>query len=161
MVPGADVPEPHVIGAISDAEPIYDKTVFLAGGITGCPDWQAELIDKLAGLAVTLYNPRRPNFPIHDPGASQAQVKWEYERLVRADIVSFWFCAETLCPIVLFELGASMERPKRVVVGMDPKYPRRQDVEIQVGLRRPGTIIVYSLDELAARVQAEVQGSSK
>jgi hypothetical protein len=33
--------------------------VFLAGGITGCPDWQAELVRMLADVPVALLNPRR------------------------------------------------------------------------------------------------------
>jgi hypothetical protein len=121
-------------------------SVFLGGGISGCPDWQSYVVDKLKDKEVTLYNPRRKNFPMDDPTASAGQIKWEYERLRKADVNTFWFCKETLCPIVLFELGSALEREKKIILGMDPDYGRRQDVEIQVGLRRPWTEICYSLD---------------
>jgi len=51
--------------------------IFLAGGITNCPDWQKIIIDKIKHTSnpyqktslknVTIFNPRRENFPIEDP----------------------------------------------------------------------------------------------
>lgn len=112
--------------------------LFLAGGITGCRDWQKEVIAGLTDLNIVIFNPRRANFPIDDPTAAEAQIRWEAERMEEAHIISFWFCKETLCPIVLFELGHWIYSEKIVIIGMDKEYQRRQDVEIQTNIARPG-----------------------
>jgi len=66
-----------------------DKSLFLAGGITGCPNWQADLTDLFKDENIVLLNPRRRNFPINDPSASEQQIKWAYEHLRKATAVSF------------------------------------------------------------------------
>jgi hypothetical protein len=66
-----------------------DKKLFLAGAITGAPDWQKEVVAKLNTLNIAVYNPRRANFPIDDPKAAVAQISWEHEYLNKADIISF------------------------------------------------------------------------
>ena len=143
-----------------------ERQVFMAGGITGCPDWQREMRDLLVNADATFYNPRRANFPIHDPDAARAQIEWEYKYLNQSDAILFWFPAETLCPIVLFELGAhaydaetiyshgiSKVEYKPLFVGVHPDYQRKQDVEIQLALKRPEIEIVSSLEELATQVK--------
>jgi len=127
-------------------------SIFLAGGITGCENWQMNLVNKIRPLDITVFNPRRENFPIHDPNAANAQIKWKYDHLRKASFISFWFCKETMCPIVLFELGQHSMTCKPLLVGMDPKYSRRQDIEIQMGLKRPEIKIVYNLDDLSNQI---------
>jgi hypothetical protein len=129
-----------------------DIAVFLAGGIQNCPDWQAEMVEALGESDLTLMNPRRANFPMGDPTAAEAQITWEHKHLRRADAISFWFCKDTMQPIVLYELGAWSMGTKQIFVGIDPEYPRRQDVEIQTKLARPDVCIVYSLDELIEQI---------
>jgi hypothetical protein len=124
-------------------------SIFLAGGITQCPDWQAQLIEQIKGLNMAIFNPRRKNFPIKDPTAAEAQITWEFKALRQASMISFWFCKETMNPIVLFELGSWVVSQKSIVVGMDKEYSRRQDVEIQTKLSRPDIQIVYNLKDLA------------
>ncbi len=128
-------------------------SVFLAGGISGCPDWQAEMVDRLRDTSLVLLNPRRADFPIHDPTAAKAQITWEYQHLRKADTILFWFPCETLCPITLYELGAWSMTDKPLFVGVHPDYQRRQDVEIQTRLVRPDVQMAYSLADLAARVR--------
>jgi hypothetical protein len=94
------------VEAPSGYDPGTLPAVFLAGGITGCPDWQAEVVRMLADAPLALLNPRREDFPIHDPAAAPAQIEWEYRHLGKADAALFWFPCETLCPIALDELGA-------------------------------------------------------
>lgn len=119
-------------------------SIFLAGGITNCPEWQNELIGMLGNaMEVTVYNPRRENFPIGDPEAAPIQIKWEYERLRSADLWVFWFSRGSVNPIVMFEYGSALERiddgvagmNKRMIVGVDPEYPRAFDVYQQTRLR--------------------------
>lgn len=132
--------------------------LFLAGGITGCPDWQEQMRelleqqDNVLPPGFTVLNPRRLDFPIDDPTAADAQIRWEHEHLRVAEAVSFWFPRETLCPIVLYELGAWSMTRKPIFVGVQDGYARRQDVIIQTLLARPEVEIAWSLHELVQRV---------
>lgn len=129
--------------------------VFVAGGITDCPDWQTELRSLLEDLDFTLLNPRRADFPIDDPKAAREQISWEHEWLWKSDIISFWFCANTLNPIVLYELGSHLSRassglPVEIIVGIEPGYERTQDVMIQTELTKLPVMVVYDLNVLAS-----------
>jgi hypothetical protein len=127
-------------------------SLFLAGGITGCPDWQQEMIRALAHTRLVLFNPRRANFPMGDPGAAQEQIAWEHTLLRRATAISFWFPCETLNPITLYELGAWSMTNKPLFVGVHPDYQRKQDVIIQTKLARPDVAVVESFEELARHI---------
>lgn len=127
-------------------------SLYLAGGITGCPDWQQEIIHLLAHTDLVIFNPRRRHFPIDDPSAAEEQIRWEHHHLRLASDILFWFPCETLCPIALYELGAWSMTDKPIYVGVHPKYRRRQDIDIQTELTRPQVEIVHSLQELAGQV---------
>ena len=127
--------------------------VFMAGGITGCPDWQAELKTVLEHTDAVLVNPRRENFPIHDPSAAADQIAWEFDALQCSQAILFWFPHETICPIVLFELGRWSWTNKPIFVGVHPDYQRRQDVDIQMRLARPEVPVVHTLHDLAQQVR--------
>lgn len=144
------------IEATSDEAAEHDLTVFLAGGITGCRDWQSALVALLADLPITVYNPRRSAFDITDPTATEKQIAWEFEQIHKARIVSFWFCSETLCPIVLYELGAALERGARVVVGVDEEYLRKADVVLQARLVRPDVSVHIGWDVFAEALRCEL-----
>jgi nucleoside 2-deoxyribosyltransferase-like protein len=128
--------------------PVLGRCVFLAGGITGCPDWQAEAVAALSDLDVVVLNPRRTTTPRQRDAAEQ--IGWEYHGLRRADLVLFWFPGSgSVQPIALYELGAHAAGRKPIVVGADPVYPRRADVVLQLSHVRPGLIV---RDTLAATV---------
>lgn len=129
-----------------------EDSIFLAGGITNCPDWQQDMVSLLQDSDLTLLNPRRKDFPIGDPNAALKQIAWEHNQLRNADKILFWFPHETLCPIVLYELGAWTVSDKPIFIGVDPDYEKRQDVEIQTQLVRPKLEIVYSEWDLARQV---------
>lgn len=128
--------------------------LFLAGGITNCPDWQKEAVALLGkGPPLIVLNPRRAHFPIHNSSAAQQQITWEFEHLAQADMILFWFPCETLCPIVLYELGRWGHSTKPLFVGTHPNYKRRHDVQIQMHLARPDIgPISNSLPMVCARV---------
>ena len=130
-----------------------EPMIFMAGGITNCPDWQKQMKGVLTDTQLTLLNPRRADFPIGDPDAALEQITWEHDMLREAHLIMFWFPKETICPIVLYELGAWSMKVKPIVVGMHPDYQRRQDVEIQTGLARPDVEVVYSLPALAEQIK--------
>ncbi|MEU2770789.1 nucleoside 2-deoxyribosyltransferase domain-containing protein [Streptomyces diastaticus] len=129
-------------------------SVFLAGGITNCPDWQQTAAAALADF--TVFNPRRRHFPIDDPGQTPVQIAWEYHHLALADLTLFWFPAcdpsRTTQPITMYELGAAAATPtRRIVVGADPGYPRTADVHTQLHHARPDLTVHTALrDTLTA-----------
>lgn len=128
-------------------------SVFLAGGITDCADWQAEAREHLERLDVAVLNPRRANFPIHDPSAAQRQIDWEYRHLRFADIILFWFAGgPSIQPIALYELGAHATSGKPIAVGCDPTYLRRADVLYQLALVRPELTVFDSLADTCEAV---------
>ena len=146
-----------IVEAINEVYSIKNSEnvkLFLAGGISNCRDWQADLIKDIKNIPnLTVYNPRRKNFPIGDLNAAEQQITWEFNHLRDADIVTFWFSSGSLNPIVLYELGMwgnSCDRP--IIVGIDPDYERKHDVEFQTRLSRPEVPIVYSLEEMSEKI---------
>ena len=151
---------------------IWKPIVFMAGGITGCPDWQAELAGKLAEVQEgSLFNPRRASQDKLDEEESIKQIHWEFTWLWQASIVTFWFPKETICPITLLELGEHVVRSRlaqanvpSLCIGIEPGYQRALDVKVQASLVNPTITIVDSLDKLAQfiaeqiRIKAEEDG---
>lgn len=140
---------------------VDEQRLFLAGGISGCPDWQQEMVSLLSDTHLALINPRRKDFPIDDPSAAQDQIEWEFTYLRLATLILFWFPCEALCPIALYELGAWSVSRTPIFVGVHPDYERRRDVEIQTMLARPKVQIVYSLEALAANVKDSLQRAER
>src|SRR5690348_10230732 len=93
--------------------PVYPQLentpIFLAGGITDCPDWQSEVVEQLVKTNLMIFNPRRDYFDVEDSRMTFEQIRWEFAHLRLAKGVVFWFPKETLCPITLFELGSRLE----------------------------------------------------
>jgi len=129
-----------------------EYSIFLAGGISRCPNWQQELVLRLSDTDLIVYNPRRANFPMGNELEGIKQIRWEWDYLQKVDYISFWFPKETLCPITLFELGSWSMSETKLFVGCHPDYPRRFDVEVQLSLRCPEIKIVYDIDCLARQI---------
>lgn len=128
-------------------------SVFLAGGISECSNWQREITQQLAETDLVILNPRRANFSMDDQAAAQEQIAWEYRHLRRASLVAFWFPPETLCPIAMFELGGCTRTPTPLVVGVHPDYQRKRDIDIQLQLARPEVTLVYDVSSLATAIK--------
>lgn len=146
----------RVINAPETIDGIDRPTVFLAGGITNCPEWQDEIIEILKDYSDgIILNPKRKNFPIHDPNAALEQITWEFHALNNCDIFSMWFSAsESVQPICLYELGRhlALKRSHRVVIGVEPGYKRAQDVYIQTKLVN---------EDIAYRISADLLQHAK
>lgn len=138
--------------------------VFLAGGISGCPDWQKSLHAFLIHLndECVLLNPRRVLFDETVIGAKPEQIVWEHRHLQKADAISFWFPEETLCPITLFELGKWLQHgSKKIFIGCHPKYARKLDVIVQTALCNPNILVVNSLEELTTQITTWVRNTRR
>lgn len=128
------------------------NTLFLAGGISDCPDWQmpvAKLLQKHTDLCVL--NPRRAGKDKDDIDPME-QITWEFNALKRSDYIMFWFPKESICPIALFECGKWIMKNKTLFIGCDPDYPRKLDLEVQLQLQRPDLTIYYSLKDLSREI---------
>lgn len=136
-------------------------SIFLAGTITGTWDWQKVAATFLFNhlREITVFNPRRKNFNVEDD-LDEEQITWEFNHLKTANLILFWFEKETVGPITLFELGRHFSG--NIIVGCNPDYPRKKDLEIQMGLARPDLKLFNSLtDVLNQAVQDLRQISSK
>ena len=147
----------RIITAPNYYEPFtIDIRVFLAGGITNCPDWQQKILKQLEDNYVydslVVFNPRRENFPIGDKTAAYTQIAWEFEMLEKCDIFSMYFSSgDSDQPICMYELGRNILRMQmrfptdwqdRIVISAEDGYRRKQDVLIQTGLATQGKVFV-------------------
>lgn len=132
-----------------------ERSLFIAGGITGCSNWQEELIYELKELPIIIYNPRRDDFDVKNKSESIRQIEWEHRKLMDSDVVSIWFAEETIQPIVLFELGKMLGLGKKIIVGVDKHYVRKDDVIIQVALMNYGVQINKNWEDFVKEIRKE------
>ncbi|MFA6089435.1 MAG: nucleoside 2-deoxyribosyltransferase domain-containing protein [Candidatus Woesearchaeota archaeon] len=146
---------------IEKSEYTVSVSIFLAGGISNCYNWQDNIVElfrnKKYGDHIALINPRRENFDKTIPGLEKEQIEWEHKHLKLADIILFWFPSETVCPITLYELGTWSSKEKHIFLGIDKNYERRLDVEIQTKLVRPEIKIVYDLESLCEQIDNNIK----
>lgn len=135
--------------------------VFLAGGITGCEDWQTDFAERFDAddTSVILANPRRAEFgDVTDPVLGDEQIGWECEYLDQAEHVIFWFPNTAACIMTQHELGGALERERiaersgkperRVLIGVELGYMREFDVHTQARKKTPWIDVVDNLDDL-------------
>lgn len=145
-----------MIGQIIKSPQVWDranddrKSIFLAGGITGCTNWQDYVGKRIIdALPIIVLDPRRENWNINsDHIDSVVQISWECKHLRKSDHILFWFPCTSDCPIALFELGTYLEKNISISVGTDTRYNRRLDVEVQSLLVRPRIPIWHDLDKM-------------
>ena len=152
----------HVEAPNPRPEHSYDRpAVFLAGGITGCEDWQGHVRERMAADRVVLLNPRRAGFDVSRGDSAAQQVEWEWRYLhdPGTTVTMFWFPAAsgTVQPIALFELGGALAEGRRIVVGAHPDYPRRADVVLQVPHFDPDLTVHDDLDDVIAAPRAAIR----
>lgn len=135
----------------------YGKhSVFLSGGITGCGDWQRDIIEELGSLhdsgmfdlsSLVIFNPRRDEFDMLDRDMAIEQIKWEHRRLEMCDIFSCFFVdSESVQPITLYELGKYATN-KNSVISIVSGYKRTHDVVTQLALDRTYCSVYYEYRE--------------
>lgn len=127
----------QVIPAPARSEPKGQCSVFLAGTTTRTatqPDWREVLIDAIAHLPVTVYNPFRPDWNSswrEDPEYApfREQVEWELDMQERADVIVVYYGPNTDAPISLLELGLCA-RSGKAIVACHKDYKKRGNVHI-------------------------------
>lgn len=112
--------------------------VFLAGGISNCPNWQDQAIGVINLDKFDVINPRREGDLAKDGAEARRQIEWEHRGLRESVIALFWFPKESICPITLLEYGRMLERADthgvRIIAGYDFDYQRGFDLEVQTQL---------------------------
>ena len=127
-------------------------SLFLAGGISNCADWQEEVIEKLKDTTLTLVNPRRQDFDLSNIKMSVQQIEWEYAHLHQVDAILFYFAPETMCPITLYELGVHAASLTPIFVTCHPDYKRKLDVVEQLRLIRPEVKVHDNIDDMLLEI---------
>lgn len=137
-----------------------DKTIFLAGSITGASDWQRDAAERLIPY-FNVFNPRRNNYT-PDESQERIQISWEFKHLELAEITLFYFAPETLAPITLLEYGKQLVKCKyapfrKTYVCINPDYKRKNDVIIQTELENPIALkrIFFDLEETLQTIITE------
>jgi hypothetical protein len=146
----------QVLTAVAHGDyPKNKRKLFLAGGISNCPDWQQEVIKELQDENIVVFNPRRPIIiDRKNLKVSREQIAWEHYYLREATEVLFWFPNTSVCPIALFELGGCLERNQVVYVGCDVNYDRIVDLVIQIEMSKRPIKLVHSIKDLLKQVKA-------
>lgn len=115
-------------------------SIFLGGSIElgQADNWQQRLTGFLTGKPysdkLVLLNPRREDWdqsiPTQDPDhpVLAEQINWELVCQDKADLVIYFFAADTISPITLFELG--LYRDRQPVVGASPAYKRYGNLKL-------------------------------
>jgi hypothetical protein len=118
-------------------------SMFLGGSIEQgkAENWQERVINSLQDLrSFVILNPRRKNWDSswdNDPTNPQfrEQVEWELLGQEEADILLYYFAANTMSPITLLELGLAINtynnrNYRKIIVYVDPEYQRFGNVVI-------------------------------
>ena len=140
-------------------ENVDNDKLFLAGGITNVCNWQEDICSGLEDVVgLTIYNPRRDDFYIDDPLLEEEQIIWEFNHLRDCNMLLFWFSNETVQPITLYELGkwvnGNPNNKDKVWIGVDPNYPRANDVYIQTHLASPHIKIYNNLYDIQQNIRS-------
>lgn len=130
--------------------------LFLAGGITGCWNWQkplAALVSHYLSVATpltwlvdnrnfTIAIPRRESDFSHDGSEAVSQICWEHRALSRSVNKSYYFTRDAMQPISLLELGKHLANPVNLFIAIEYGYTRYLDVRVQtdLALRQSGKL---------------------
>ena len=144
-----------------------ESVVFLAGPITGAPNWQPEVTNLLKQYSESNYviaNPRRQETTsgyFNDYEFSE-QVDWEIKHLQYADqkgAILFWFPKEEFsvptrdyAQTSRFELGYFVRNNPYIFIGIESGFPGERYIKYMLPKYRDFLpIIVDNLDELCRK----------
>ena len=133
--------------------------IFLAGSIEmGTAErWQARVIEACRDMPGTILNPRRDDWDaswVQSIGNEKfrEQVEWELDAQANADLIAFYFSADTKSPITLLELGLCIQGP--IIVCCPQGFWRKGNVDIVC--KRHGVECTASFEDFVERIRAWV-----
>lgn len=101
--------------------------VFLAGTIDGgaSENWQRKFYEELKKRChdtVTVFNPRRDDWPDDGSDEVRNQIRWEHEHMDKADIIVMNLLPDSKSPISLMEIGMFADSGKLMVFCQEDFY---------------------------------------
>jgi hypothetical protein len=157
-----------LVSPINLQESCTNKTytkVFLGGSIANgeAPNWQDDIAKHLADLPVYIFNPRRVDWdPNADNESKNAQIAWEFDGQINADIIIYYFDPNYSNPVTLLEFGLFSRRNNvSVIVYCPPEYPYHLNVKYTCKLTGPGTSCFATVDEAVAKLREEIVSHNK
>lgn len=147
---------------------IVGPLVFLAGPITGAPDWQSTAIALIREADADLFvaSPRRAvtNDGDFTEDMYIEQVEWEHRHLARAaehGVTLFWLakesrhvCDRSYAQTTRFELGEAVTVHRltgaKVVVGIEKGFTNERYLRKTIPAKMPGIPLFDSLEETCA-----------
>lgn len=125
------------IDAPSNRKPLPNsKKVFLAGTIDSgdSEDWQHEICRYFEGkedskLSMTIYNPRREEWPDDGSKEVKKQIRWEHNKMDDADLIVMNILPDSKSPISLMEIGM-YSKDDKLHVFCQPDFYRFDNVEM-------------------------------
>ncbi len=112
--------------------------------------WREELVSMLADTDLIIFDPTNSKYEEEKAD----QIAWEVAALNWSMYPVFWF-DESLAPLSLLELGVALNSTKKVFLGVDPKYPLREEIIARFYLinSRASSKIYHSVFDLAERLK--------
>lgn len=135
--------------------------VFLAGPIQGAPEWQSQLPEL---ENVVWLSPRREKYPVENFNYD-GQVEWETNTIRSANIVLFWIPEEDMsiagrsyAQTTRFELGENLARGKRIIIGVNDKFPGRRYFEYKAEKYNViGNQVFHTLEECIEALKSYIE----
>lgn len=147
-----------VIKSPTHYEPDHRLSLFLGGSIDmgSAPLWQKKLAEDLADYDdLVILDPRRDDWDSSwsqdpTPGTQfYEQVDWELNRQDEADLIVYYFAADSKAPITLLELGLFLG--SNILVCCPPSFYRYGNVKMVC--RRYGIDMVESYDAMVSKLR--------
>lgn len=147
---------------------VVGPLVFLAGPITGAPDWQSRAIALIRAADAELFiaSPRRAVEREGDFTEDMylEQVAWEHRHLARAaedGVTLFWLakesrhvCDRAYAQTTRFELGEAVTVHRftgaKVVVGIEPGFTNERYIRKTLASKTPGIVLLGTIEETCA-----------
>lgn len=122
----------------------FNSYIYLSGGIKKCPRWREEVKRGLGNTDLHVYDPFNPAYK----DKLEDQVAWEVEAIEMSTAIFFWFPKESLCTKAVLELGTVLYGDKKLFIGMEDGYIRRDHLIAHIVAVRSNQNIINDLKRL-------------
>ena len=128
---------------------VFDKRIFLAGPITGAPDWQSEMVSELVKLnqddlySTLICNTRRDKYD--ETFNSEYQIHWDQTHIQNCNIILFYIpepvdtkLKDRYAKTTMYELAEMLHTNKyknpdnKIIIAIHPKYSMYKYVEERI-----------------------------
>ena len=131
-------------------------SLFLAGGSTKWRETVEHTLECNEDFhSVVILDPYDENY------STLPNTAWEAQMMKKADCIVFWFTKESVCPVSLFELGYALrDHTKDIIIGVEPGYPKEDELDAQLITLCPKLVPFSSLEQLTRAIELYVEDTS-